>query len=161
MNVFFDSSHDLVTAKVDMITKQQNELDSLARTFALFEKKGVDVTQKQSTKIIELEDGINTLQQSMATIEFCQTGEKGYDFYYERPPLTSVFRDNADFTKTFRKPPKVVVALTAIDISNHQDVRVALTTSSIHTQKFDVKLSTWAESKVYGVALQWMACPSG
>lgn len=73
LDKFLISSQILVYSKVQQLRKQQNELGSLAKIFALFKSEEVNDTDDQLTKISKAQSDIKVLQHSMANIEYCQT----------------------------------------------------------------------------------------
>lgn len=160
MDASLISSNNLVNSKAQLIRKQQNELTSLNKTFALFKSQKASNIDERLANLSKVQDDI---KKTLENIEYCQTGDAGYDFFTARPTLTRGspdFRGTKHFSKSFRKEPKVILALTAIDISNNANIRVHLAVTSIYTDRFDFRLHTWADSRVNRVNLHWMACPS-
>lgn len=57
----------------------------------------------------------------------------------------------------FTKVPKVLVMLNRIDADQAVNTRISVQATSVTRSGFCVEVSTWADSKVYGVGVGWIA----
>lgn len=57
----------------------------------------------------------------------------------------------------FAKVPKVHVMLNSIDTDQAVNTRISVQATSVTQSGFSVEVSTWADSKVYGVGVSWIA----
>jgi hypothetical protein len=67
------------------------------------------------------------------------------------------FRTSIKFPDSFTAPPRVAVALAGVDAGNSANLRVYLTTADVGVDEFDVIVTTWDDSSVYGVNVVWIA----
>ncbi len=63
----------------------------------------------------------------------------------------------SSFTQPFTKTPKVMVALSHIDTTDSANTRIDVQAINIDTNSFDVQMKTWSDSKIYGLAVEWIA----
>ncbi|MFO7446546.1 MAG: H-type lectin domain-containing protein [Ignavibacteriaceae bacterium] len=61
------------------------------------------------------------------------------------------------FTKPFDIKPTVVLSVTQLDADKDTNVRYSVDASSVSRDGFTIKVSTWADSKIYGLSGQWIA----
>jgi hypothetical protein len=61
------------------------------------------------------------------------------------------------FARPFSAPPKVVVWLNALDMSNAHNVRIKLSTSDVTAAGFTLHIDTWADSILYCGGATWIA----
>ncbi len=57
----------------------------------------------------------------------------------------------------FSVSPKVQTALSRIDTDTKANTRIVVSPQNISVNGFDINVSTWADSKVYGVSIAWFA----
>jgi H-type lectin domain len=57
----------------------------------------------------------------------------------------------------FSSPPNVQVMLNHIDTDQAVNTRIAVAPANITATGFDIQISTWADSKIYGVGITWFA----
>lgn len=70
-----------------------------------------------------------------------------------------------DFVKTVQMPagwfnggpPEVIAALSGLDASSDTNVRVSVTVENVTKTSFDVKVSTWADTRLAMAAVTWVA----
>ncbi|MFO7444852.1 MAG: H-type lectin domain-containing protein [Ignavibacteriaceae bacterium] len=62
-----------------------------------------------------------------------------------------------NFTKPFEIKPTVVLSVTQLDADKDTNVRYGVDASSVSRDGFTIKVSTWADSKIYGLGGQWIA----
>jgi len=61
------------------------------------------------------------------------------------------------FPKPFDSKPTVVLGVTMVDADKGSNVRFSVEPVSISRDGFTVKISTWGDTKVYGLGGSWMA----
>ncbi len=61
------------------------------------------------------------------------------------------------FDKPFDKKPKIVISVTMIDTDVKTNVRYNVEATSISRDGFTLKISTWSETKIYGIGGNWIA----
>jgi hypothetical protein len=59
-------------------------------------------------------------------------------------------------SNSFRTTPQVSVSIS--HLSSNINVRVDLSTSSVDKRGFYITVNKWAEAKLYGVRVSWIAC---
>ena len=67
------------------------------------------------------------------------------------------FTMEVKFPNSFSTKPDILLSVTSIDANSKANVRYKIETSFISEQGFIIKVSTWDDSKVYGLSGQWMA----
>lgn len=67
------------------------------------------------------------------------------------------FSIEVNFDKPFDKKPKVVLSITMIDVDTKTNVRYNVEAISISRDNFTIKITTWSETKIYGIAGSWIA----
>ena len=68
-----------------------------------------------------------------------------------------VFRAHVAFDNVFAVTPVVHVALAGFDIDRDDTARLLVHAEAISTDGFDVVLTTWRRTRVYGATVSWMA----
>jgi hypothetical protein len=61
------------------------------------------------------------------------------------------------FDSPFSSPPVVQLGLTGFDIDQRDSARLTLKAENITTSGFETTITTWADTRVYGVEFQWFA----
>jgi hypothetical protein len=61
------------------------------------------------------------------------------------------------FEQPFAQPPVVHAALAGFDIENGDAARLALKVTAVRADGFDLALETWFETKIWSVAVSWLA----
>ena len=61
------------------------------------------------------------------------------------------------FDKPFDKKPKIVLSTVSIDTDNKSNVRYKIEANSVSRDGFMVKVTTWADSKIYSLGGNWLA----
>ncbi|HEX7444898.1 MAG TPA: H-type lectin domain-containing protein [Methanothrix sp.] len=71
------------------------------------------------------------------------------------------FLQHIDFQQPFteEQPPIVLVMLNGLDSSKDRNDRVTLTSESVTNYGFNIRYSTWSDTKLYGVWVTWIALP--
>jgi hypothetical protein len=72
----------------------------------------------------------------------------------ELGPGAREFRQVIPFPQPFSKVPQVVISLHGVDVG---PTRVATAAGNVTATGFELLVSTWADSKLYGVNLSWVA----
>ena len=67
------------------------------------------------------------------------------------------FEIDVVFKKSFESRPDVMVMVNRIDASNSANLRYLVETRAVSSEGFLLKISTWADSKVYSIAGSWVA----
>jgi len=61
------------------------------------------------------------------------------------------------FQPPFSAPPTLVLALSGIDSEHGANLRVALQPSDVEAEEFNIIISTWDDTVLYGVTVIWIA----
>jgi len=61
------------------------------------------------------------------------------------------------FDKPFESAPTVTLGITGFDISNEKGVRLTVKVEKVTIAGFVIRVSTWADSKIFGVNGDWFA----
>ena len=62
-----------------------------------------------------------------------------------------------NFLDPFESKPEVVLGLTFLDATSDKNVRYKVESLSVSRDAMTIKVSTWAETKIFGIAGYWMA----
>jgi len=68
-----------------------------------------------------------------------------------------VYTRTVSFDVNFGAPPEVFVALSQLDVSNDTDLRLSVQANNIKRGSFDLVVSTWSDTRVYGCNVTWLA----
>src|SRR5262245_35082294 len=68
-----------------------------------------------------------------------------------------VFRARVEFTAAFAVTPLVHVALAGFHIDRDDTARLLVHAEAISTTGFEVVLTTWRRTRVYGATVSWLA----
>ena len=61
------------------------------------------------------------------------------------------------FTKPFESRPQVVVTVSTVDAEKTTNVRYSVEATAVSRDGFTVKITTWGDSKLYGLGGSWIA----
>ncbi len=61
------------------------------------------------------------------------------------------------FVKPFDKKPNITLSVIMIDAETKSNIRYNVEAASISRDGFTIKLSTWSDTKILGIAGNWMA----
>ena len=64
---------------------------------------------------------------------------------------------DVNFTSTYDNPPKVSYSVTRLDIDQGTAVRYVVTIGNITTTGFQTTIGTWADTRVFSIAIAWIA----
>ncbi|KAH6679878.1 hypothetical protein F5X68DRAFT_223703 [Plectosphaerella plurivora] len=79
-----------------------------------------------------------------------------YTMEIQDAPLTSQeLTKRVNFAGAFRDPPVVAVGLNYIDVDRETNLRVQAVADQINTNKAEIHLSHWADTKAYGLGCAW------
>jgi hypothetical protein len=67
------------------------------------------------------------------------------------------FRARVDFVNPFAAPPLVHVGLSGFDIDNGDTARLRVHAEAISATGFELVLTTWRRTLVYGAETSWLA----
>lgn len=67
------------------------------------------------------------------------------------------FTTTVHFDQPFAQPPVVHAGLAGFDIENGDAARLTLKVAAVRPDGFDILLETWFETKVWSVAVSWLA----
>lgn len=90
----------------------------------------------------------------------CNTGQSGSIGAYNYPQAPEYpVKEIIIFDPPFDEKPQMMYGLNFIDVNYAENFRV--NSSLVHIDKFQaiLQMSTWHDTKLYGVGLSWMACP--
>ncbi len=76
----------------------------------------------------------------------------------ESEPRAYVY--HVDFEVPFQTAPVVQVSLTGFDLDQRDSARLNVESIAIDMYGFDIVVSTWNETRVYGVDVSWIAIGS-
>jgi hypothetical protein len=72
-------------------------------------------------------------------------------------PRICSFSVQVTFDAPFSTPPVVQLSLTGFDIDQRDSSRLTLKAENITASGFQATITTWADTRVYGVEFQWLA----
>jgi hypothetical protein len=75
----------------------------------------------------------------------------------EDAPRICNFLVEVPFDSPFASPPVVQLGLTGFDIDQRDSARLTLKAENISSSGFQAVITTWADTRVYGVDFQWFA----
>ncbi len=61
------------------------------------------------------------------------------------------------FAKSFEKKPQVTLSVIMLDADTKSNIRYNVEASSVSRDGFTIKISTWSDTKILGIAGNWMA----
>lgn len=61
------------------------------------------------------------------------------------------------YDKPFDKKPTVILSVTTLDTDTKTNVRYSVEPTSVSRDGFTIKISTWSESKIFGIGGTWLA----
>jgi len=64
---------------------------------------------------------------------------------------------SVDFTEPFDVKPDVMLSVTVVDASSDKNVRYKVESMSVSRDGMTIKISTWADTKIYGISGYWLA----
>lgn len=64
---------------------------------------------------------------------------------------------SVNFLDPFEEKPDVTLGLTLLDASAEKNLRYRVEALSVSRDAMTIKVSTWANTKIYGIAGYWMA----
>jgi hypothetical protein len=64
---------------------------------------------------------------------------------------------SVNFLDPFENKPDVVLCVTLLDATSDQNVRYRVETMSVSRDAMTIKISTWADTKIFGISGYWMA----
>jgi outer membrane usher protein FimD/PapC len=62
-----------------------------------------------------------------------------------------------DFETPFKEKPQIILSITQMDSDKEANVRVKVEAISISRDGFTLKVSTWADSKLFSISGYWLA----
>ncbi len=82
------------------------------------------------------------------------------DWLRMQEPGVRVYRETVLFQPPFAKyaPSFVSLGLTAFDVDNGTNARLQVEAVNIKKESFDLVIRKWADTKVYSVSVDWLAC---
>lgn len=88
------------------------------------------------------------------------TGQSGNirAFDYPQAPKYPV-RETIQFDPPFDETPAMMYALNFIDVNYAENFRVNSSLMYVDRYRAQLQMSTWHDTKLYGIGLSWMACP--
>ena len=88
------------------------------------------------------------------------TGQSGSirAFDYPQAPKYPV-RETIQFDPPFDETPAMMYALNFIDVNYAENFRVNSSLIYVDRYRAQLQMSTWHDTKLYGIGLSWMACP--
>ncbi|CAG2218592.1 unnamed protein product [Mytilus edulis] len=126
--------------------------------------KDMYITQLQST-VLKLQSTVNQLEhdrnnQSAQIQAMQKIGQSGNHHLVDAKGHAQSASTVIHFNEPFAEIPTVVWGTTALDIDHNHNTRFASSVQSITKAGFTMQASTWSDTGIYSVQIQWMACPA-
>ena len=91
-----------------------------------------------------------------------EIGQSHPDWNLAEPDVESgagprIFRTHIDFDTDFANIPMVHVGISGFDIDNRDTARLALGTKNITRSGFDLTVTTWLDTRIYMIEVNWLA----
>ncbi len=67
------------------------------------------------------------------------------------------FNIEVNFKKSFTTKPKVVLSVNNLDADTKTNIRYSVEAISVSRDNFTVKITTWGDTKIYGISGFWLA----
>jgi hypothetical protein len=83
--------------------------------------------------------------------------DEGFALHVAEVDGDRVFRSRVDFDAAFAATPVVHVGLAGFDIDHDDTARLRVHVEAITASGFDVVLTTWRCTRVYGASVSWLA----
>ena len=64
---------------------------------------------------------------------------------------------SVNFLDPFESKPDVILSVTKLDATSEKNVRYNVTSLSVSRDAMTIKISTWADTKIFGINGYWMA----
>jgi hypothetical protein len=64
------------------------------------------------------------------------------------------------FNPPFNEIPKIVWGTTGLDVNHLHNTRFGTSVQGVTTNGFTLEAHSWADTGMYSVSIQWMACPA-
>ena len=85
------------------------------------------------------------------------TADEGYSLHVTSSENERTFRARISFAVGFATPPLVHVGIAGFDIDHGDSARLRAHADAVTATGFEVVLTTWLGTKVYGAAVSWLA----
>ncbi|XP_076075374.1 uncharacterized protein LOC143046218 [Mytilus galloprovincialis] len=118
------------------------------------EQINLGLTQAKREVINQMEGFVSS--HASGNRQGCQSGVFGEHAYPEMKfPASAYITFNPPFTAT----PALVYGLYLYDSSKNTNSRLVTSVSNLSKSGFNLKISTFAGTKMWGARISWMACP--
>lgn len=67
------------------------------------------------------------------------------------------FEHVVKFEQPFASPPKILVAISYLDVASYSTLRLDVRAENISASGFTLRYLTWANTQILGVGAQWVA----
>jgi hypothetical protein len=74
------------------------------------------------------------------------------------PSTCSSNNYHVNFSQRFGGKPVVMVSLAGVDVSNQSNLRFYVYATDITPSHFNIKYTTWGDTKIYHAKFSWIAC---
>lgn len=64
---------------------------------------------------------------------------------------------SVNFLEPFENKPDVILGVTLLDATSDKNVRYKVETLSVSRDAMTIKISTWADTKIFGISGYWLA----
>lgn len=64
---------------------------------------------------------------------------------------------DVSFATPFDEKPDIVICVAKVDATTQTNIRYSVSPMSVSRDGFTIKISTWSDSKIYGIGGYWMA----
>lgn len=156
-----------IGGKLMTIKQLEEKLNNLQRDFE--QLKAVTATDQEvsnaiSTSIAPIRQQVNSIQQEVNRKDIA-SGIIAKRYYNTSHPIGTgdPVGERSDAVHVnfpsgmFNGAPKVEVMLSSIDTERGANTRLTVSTANITSTGFDVTITTWGDSRVYGVKANWIA----
>ena len=86
------------------------------------------------------------------------SGETGSKKHHTNPPPSWPYTSWVSFKIPFQKAPTVTIGLTLLDSGHNRNLRIYTQVRYVSSSGFQVKMSKWDNTELYGSQISWMAC---
>ena len=62
-----------------------------------------------------------------------------------------------NFSESFKNKPEVILGMIALDASSEDNIRYRAEAVSVTRDAMTIKISTWADTQIYGISGYWLA----
>lgn len=83
----------------------------------------------------------------------------GEGFTLDKGTGERVVTISIEFTKPFEKKPTIIFSVNRLDAEKTTNLRYNIEATTVTRDGFTLKISTWSDTKIYGIGGFWLALP--